>query len=248
MACGQSLRTPDPRPSPDVPQNDVPGIVSSVAPLFFPKVIQDDYQLKEYIRSDEFAGIRRQHGDLYATDALFRKALRLSWSNVYEALFISFIATLEHRKFGVRFPIVGPVLWLPLTSEFPEDFQTRVDALPSRLYPDTPSNTAGDRDKLQHFFGSAFLTYLLGSREPAERIGSFIEWGEDKFVVDGEFDERDVRTNRQGQEFGVHLLNEGTEPPSTFMHVAVAKQRCALPSGCISTRLPDSVSGLLEER
>jgi hypothetical protein len=229
-------------------QADISEAISFFAPLTVVKILQDDYQLKEYIRSDEFAGIRRRTGDLCAVDAIFRQALKLSWNNVYEALLISSIGTFDHRNFGVRLPLVGPLLWVPLTSEFADDFQARVDALPSRLYPDTPPQPEGDRDKLQHFFGSAFLTYLLGSREAAERFGSFIEWGEQMFVVDGQCDDRDLRADREGQDFGLHLLGHGTKPPSTFLSYAVAERPALVVPRCIPGALPDSVSRFLEER
>jgi hypothetical protein len=202
--------------------NDVSVAVSFFAPLFFPKIIQDGVRLKEYICSDEFADSRRQDGDARAVDAIFDHALTLAWGNIYEALFISFVATMDHRRFGVKLPVVGALLWAPLTSEFPDEFRTRVGALPSRLYVDTPPDVAGDRDKLQHFFGSAFLAYTFESRDVAERFGFFVEWGEDRFIVDGVFDERDFRANMQGEEFGVKLLNDGSVRPSEFLKVNVA--------------------------
>jgi len=198
-------------------QNSFQVAVSFLAPLVFPKVIQDGYRLKEYVVSDEFAMVRREQGDPASVDALFARALTLSWNNNYEALLISFVATMDHRRFGVRIPVLGPLLWAPLTSEFPEEFAERVQALPSKLYADTPADAAGDRDKLQHFFGSAFLTYMFESSEVAERFGTFVELGEEAFVVDGVLDERDFRANRQGAEFGLRLLGEESTRPSSFL-------------------------------
>jgi hypothetical protein len=199
-------------------------LISFFAPFVFPKVIQDGYQLKEYIRNEEFASIRSQRGDLNAVDAIFSEAMRLSWNNVYEALLISLVATMDHSKFGVKLPVVGPLLWFPLTSEFEEDFRERVAALPRLLYSDSPDKAIGDRDKLQHFFGSAFLTYALESRDGAQRVGEFIEWGEDKVIVDGALDERDFRANNHGQEFGLALLNDKGMKPSAFIMYTIAQE------------------------
>ena len=205
-------------------QNSVHVAISFFAPLFFPKIIQDGYRLKDYVASEEFAQVRRSRGDASAVDALFERALTLSWDNYYEALLISFVATMDHRQFGVRIPVLGPLLWAPLTSEFPEEFEERVRALPSQLYADTPSDASGDRDKLQHFFGAAFLAFVFESSEVAERFGTFVELGEEAFIVDGVLDARDFRANRQGTEFGLRLLEEQSTRPSSFLKPATRSQ------------------------
>lgn len=204
-------------------RDEVPVIVSFFAPFFFPKIIQDDFQLKEYIRSNAFAELKVTNGDLHAVDAIFDKAMRLSWNNIYEALLISFVATMDHSKFGVKIPLLGPLLWVPLTSEFDDEFTSRVNALPSKLYDDSPPGRIGDRDKLQHFFGSAFLAYVFESRDAAQRIGEFIEWGEDKVIVDGALDERDFRANTHGQDFGLKLLEDENVLPSMFFRFSIAR-------------------------
>lgn len=198
-------------------------LASFLAPLVLPKVANDDFLLRDYIRSEEFRALRQEQGDLHAVDAIFTEALRLSWNNTYEALFLSLIVTMDHRRFGVRLPLLGPLLWVPLTAEFPDEFAARVDALPRKLYDDTPAGPIGDRDKLQHFFGSALITFTFESREAAERIGAFIEWGEDVVIVDGALDERDIRANRQGQQFGLGLLNNPSVKPSAYLRFALAR-------------------------
>ena len=205
-------------------RNSIQDAISFFAPLVFPKVIQDGYRLKEYVVSEELAAVRREQGDPSAVDAIFERALTLSWNNCYEALLISFVATMDHRRFGIRLPVLGPLLWAPLTSEFPEEFTGRVRALPSKLYVDTPADATGDRDKLQHFFGSAFLTYIFESSEVAERFGTFVELGEEAFIVDGVLDERDFRANRQGAEFGLRLLEEESTRPSSFLRLVTGPQ------------------------
>ena len=228
--------------------DNIPGIVSFFAPFIFPKVIQDGYRLKDYIRSNAFARVRQSYGDLCAVDAMFEKSLRLSWNNVYEALLITFVGTMDHRTFGVKLPIIGDLLWFPLTSEFPDDFRARVHALPTMIYPDTPNDPAGDRDKLQHFFGSAFLTFFSESRGAAERIGGFIEWGEQKFIVNGAFDERDFRANQQGIEFGLGLLDDVLVRPSDYLQFSIAVEPAANPKSCVPGNMPDSLFAVLEER
>lgn len=206
-------------------------LIGLFAPLFVPKLVQDDYLLREYIRSAEFARVRADRGDHAAVDAIFDEAKRLSWGNLYEALFLSLMATMDHRRFGVNLPIVGPLVWVPLTGEFPDEFEARIASLPRHLYEDSPASQSGDRDKLQHFFGSALIAYVFESRETAERVGDFIEWGEDKVIVDGALDERDVRANRHGQEFGLSLLYDRNSRPSMFLRTVVVHADSLVPCG-----------------
>ena len=207
----------------------VEALTSFLSPLIVPKIMQDVHGLREYIRSDEFAEVRLRSGDLVAVDEIYAEALNLSWNNHYEALLISLVATMDHRRFGVDLPIVGALFWFPLTSEFEEDFEDRVRALPVRLYYDTPDGVAGDRDKLQHFFGSAFLTYVFESREATQRVGEMIEGSEEQFVVDGVFDERDLRANRHGEAFGMSLLGRNEVVPSEFLQLVTAAKDRGIP-------------------
>ncbi len=219
LALGQSAAEDSLREAP----SEVPAPLSVLAPLFFPKVIQDLYQLREYIREGEFAADRGKHGDRSAVDVLYDRAVRLSWNNRYEALFILMLATMDHERFGVRIPLLGPLIWVPLTSEWEDEFTARVRALPKKLFPDSPPGPAGDRDKLQHFFGSAFLTYLLDSRAAADRVGTFVEWGEDLFIVGGVYDTRDIEANRRGQYFGLMLYSEPGLRPSRFFQTPLSR-------------------------
>jgi hypothetical protein len=192
----------------------------AVAMFLLPKLLQDSYLLKQYIVSDDFSEVRRVCGDRAAVDVLFRRALRTSWNNPYLTLAVMTLAVFDHRRFGVRVPLLGPVLWFPLTSEFAEEFAARREALPSRLYPDTPSY--GDRDKLQHFFGSAFLAMITNSHETVDRIGAFIEWGEDRFIVGGTLEQRDMEADSRGGLFGLAFLEDRSVHPSAYMTVPLS--------------------------
>ncbi len=199
------------------PASDVPEAVSFFAPFVFPKILQDEYQLRQYIKGEEFSLFRASYGDVHSVDAIFDEALRLSWGNVYEALFISLLATMEHRRVDVRIPVIGIVIPLPLTSEFEDEFEERVKYLPTKLYPDSPPTDYGDKDKLQHFFGSALATYVSESSESADALGDFIESKESKYVPGEVVDMRDIRTNRQGQAFAFALFSNKQVRPSVFI-------------------------------
>jgi hypothetical protein len=247
VATAIHVRSPGQTSLPPLPPREqVPAIMTFLSPLLVPKVMQDCCMLKEYVRSEELVSARAAHGDLFAVDCVFDRAMRLCWNNVYEALLVSTFALMDHQRVGVRLPLIGAILWLPLTSEFGGEYRARVDALPSRLYDDTPPGPAGDRDKLQHFFGSAFLTAVTESAESADRFGLFIEWGEERFIVGGVNDERDVRANRQGESFGLHLLSDPEARPSRFFATDVPRETVApLDHGPF---LPDSLESRQEAK
>jgi hypothetical protein len=202
------------------PVEEVHPLQEALAMFLLPKVLQDGFLLKEYVVSDEFRDVRRRCGDVAAVDVLFRRALRMSWNNPYATLVIVTLAVLDHHRFGVRIPFLGPLLWFPLTSEFPEEFARRHVALPLRLYPDSPA--WGDRDKLQHFFGSALVAVLTGSHATVDRVGTFIEWGEDRFIVEGTLEGRDLEANSRGGSFGLAFLRDRAVLPSVYMQTALS--------------------------
>ncbi len=229
VSAGEST---GPSPSPGSLLSDL--LVPDFSPFgflltYFPsELIGNGIEIKSYVRSSRFRDLRKNFGDLRAVDAIYIRALRLTDGNTGMALLYSSIAAMDHRIVGIKVPLLK--LCLPLSNESEEEFCSRVANLPSHFYEDVPHNEAGDRDKLQHFFGSAFVAFTFESRGAAERIGNFIEWGEDAFIVDGAYDERDMRANRQGRELGLALLNaaraETGNPilPSDFLTAQIAQK------------------------
>jgi hypothetical protein len=196
-----------------------PSPFSCLLALFPPLLIQHGNEMKDFVRSDEFARVRKAFGDARAVDAIFVRAMRLTGNNTGMALLISAIATFDHDMVGVKNPVLSIVF--PLTSETDADFRARRERLPSHFYADSPPGAGGDRDKLQHFFGSAFITYAFESPETAGRFGDFVEHGEDALIIGGVLDERDIRANRQGQLFGAALLDDNKRYPSDFLRAVI---------------------------
>lgn len=187
--------------------------LSCLLSLLPPLALQHSVDLKGFLRSRTFARLRTQYGDRRAVDAIFVRAMRLTNNNSGMALLLATAATMDHDMVGLKVPIVE--LYIPLTSESTEEFHLRIGNLPTRIFTDSPRE--GDRDKLQHFFGSASITVLFGSSVPADNFGEFVEVGEDAFIVGGKLDTRDRRTNRRGQAFGVALLDDIHHLPSEFL-------------------------------
>lgn len=189
-----------------------------VGGLFTPQLVKDARRIRDYIRDARFAELTRRCGDLRATDQIFLKALKITEYNIGRALFLSMVACLEHQNVDFKVPVVG-VVDLPLTFETDSLFRARVANLPSRLYNDTP--TEGDRDKLQHFFGSAYLSFASESPELARTAGNMVEWGEARMVVGGVDDPRDKRANKQGETFGHDLLYIKIMLPSDYLSLPI---------------------------
>jgi len=192
----------------------------TLLPPFF---IQHGLELKEFVASSTFRKLRKLYGDRRAVDAIYIRAMQLTDNNTGIALLLATIATTDHRVVSLKVPLFR--LAFPLSNESEEEFTRRVRNIPSALYDDGPAG--GDRDKLQHFFGSSFLTLLFESPQPAGRIGEFIEEGEEALIEGGMRDDRDRRANVQGQQFGLVLLDDNRRLPSEFLSLKLASRRSA---------------------
>lgn len=183
---------------------------------FTPRLLVDTKKIRSYIRDPQFQELTERCGDLRALDGIYLKALKIADHDIARALFLALMGTLEHQSVEFKVPVLG-VLGVPLTFEEDSLFQSRKNNLPSRIYPDTPPE--GDKDKLQHFFASAYLAYSSDSPELAKQSGNFVEWGESKFIVGGVDDPRDRRANKHGEAFGRDLLVVKTLLPSDYVRL-----------------------------
>ncbi len=188
-----------------------------------PQIVIDTKEVRTYVRDVRFRELTKRCGDLRAVDAIYQKALRVAEYNVGRGLLIAMMAVLEHQQIHVRMPIVKS-LQLPLTLEDDSLFAQRVRHLPRAIYSDTPPGEQGDKDKLQHFFASAYLAYASESTDIARGAGNVVEWGEAKFVVGGADDPRDRRANKQGEAFGRDLLVVKNLLPSDYLVLPVREE------------------------
>lgn len=183
--------------------------------LFPPFLFQNISEMKSYVRSDEFSKFKNQNGDLAAVDEIFHHAYKLARGNTSIALLLCTSATLDHYTLGIRVPILN--IYIPLTDETKEEFQRRVDNLPAQIYLNSPKTKHGDRDKLQHFFGSAFLMYVFESQDAAQNYSEFVEKFEDRYIKDGNYDIYDMKANEDGQRFGWLLMKNKNAKPSDIL-------------------------------
>ena len=174
--------------------------------------------ISEYIASEIFAEIRINDGDLAATDSIFIEALKFTEYDYGDALLALMHATVPYREVPIRLPLINSMVYYPLTSADEEIFLKKNENLPRYLFFDTPQSIYGDKDKLSHFFGSAFLSYESNFFDIGKVIGYFVEAFEESFKVQSSVDLRDLAVNEYGRLFG-NLLKENKQllPSQIFL-------------------------------
>lgn len=181
---------------------------------FLPSIFKDEAHLKRYLRNDRYYELRKLYDDTLAVDAIFDRAMLIADGNVKHALLISTFAVMDHRRIGLKIPIIGSV-YVPLTFENDSLFRLRRTYLPKKVLYE--NKRTSDKDKLQHFFGSAYIAYTTNSNSFAEMIGDLFEVGEDRFVLGGRDDPRDKQANAKGRAFGLRLLKDENILPSDVL-------------------------------
>ncbi len=184
--------------------------------IFSPRIITVTQELRDYIRIKLPPVTHNREEELHHIDMIYLKAMELSNNKISTALLASSIATLNRTDITPSFPIIG-VIKLPLPAEDSSDAQARIKKLPRYIYADSPQDYWGYSDKLVHFFGSAYLTYETGARPIPEAIGKFVEDGEVALKLETTADQRDVFTNKLGQELGRALSDGRNTLPSDFL-------------------------------
>jgi len=161
-----------------------------------------------YIASDEFKNLKNTCDDLSLVDSIYIKALEISESDISENLLALTFATLPFDKMVVGIPVLNSTVNLQLQEVDSILFRTKNNNLPSKLFFDSPPN--GDKDKLAHFFGNAFLSYNVSVFNISKILGIFVELFEESFLVNGGLDSRDLSVNYLGEFFGKYL-NKNTK-------------------------------------
>ena len=181
---------------------------------FLPPFFRDEAFLKRYLRDERYFELRKLRGDTLAVDAIFDRAMLIADDDIAHALWIATFAVMDHHSLGLKIPLAGS-LFLPLTTESDSLFRIRRTHLPKKILND--KIRASDKDKLQHFFGSALIAYITNSGTLTRWIGDLLETGEESFVLGGRYDERDRMANEKGREFGLRLLRDSNVLPSDVL-------------------------------
>ena len=171
--------------------------------------------VRNYVRSSQFLQIEHDQSDVQAIDSIFAFALRAADFNIPLALLSTAMGCFDHKT--IYFKIIFTTIPIPLSFEGDSEFHERYSHLPSHIFTDSPPE--GDRDKLQHFFGSAFIEWTADSHTFANTVGDAIELLEPPLIVGGDNDPRDKRANRAGIAFAQLLHKYPALPPSTVLNL-----------------------------
>ncbi len=176
--------------------------------LILPEGIRLGYDMRSYIASPEFGAFDSSVSPGDAFDEIYFEALELAHGDAATAELAASIGCFEHEYIPLN--ILGIKIDLPLTSEPHARFERRWSHLPAYLY----HTRELDRDKLQHFFASAWLKSTLGMDWLVRLAGHAVEEGENLLVIGGFVDPRDLHANADGRHFGTRAAANQNALPS----------------------------------
>lgn len=163
--------------------------------------------ISEFIASERFLELKEENSDLDLVDSMYLRALDYYENDYAEALLALTFASIPYRKVPLLIPLIKVRLYYPLISADEITFNLKNKNMPSQFFYDSPESVAGDRDKLAHFFGNAYIGYAESILDLADVFGYFVEAFEDDFKAQSRIDFRDMEVNWYGVLFG-NLLEE----------------------------------------
>jgi hypothetical protein len=175
--------------------------------------------LSEFIASDYFLELKNDNTDLALVDSIFKRAIHFYNNDYEEALLALTFTTIPYRKVPIVIPLIKSRLYYPLISADDSISNLKNQNLPNRLFYDSPDNDYGDKDKIAHFFGNAFIGYAENVLNLADVFGYFVEAFEEDFKTQTEVDFRDVDVNWYGVLFGNTLELNKKILPSQVMTI-----------------------------
>ena len=175
--------------------------------------------LSEFIASDYFLELKGRNTDLNLVDSLYKRAIRFYQNDYEEALLALTFTTIPYRRVPLVIPLIKSRIYYPLISDNDSISNLKNKNLPNRLFYDTPEVNYGDKDKLAHFFGNAFIGYAENILNLADVFGYFVEAFEEDFKAQTSVDFRDVDVNWYGVLFGDMLETNKNILPSQIMTI-----------------------------
>ncbi len=185
------------------------------AQIFVEKDLEESINhLVDFINSDYFIELKEHNSDLALIDTLFLRSVKFNNYDYSEALLALTFVTLPFQKMPLHIPYTKIIFDIKLPSGDDEQISTKIKNLPKNIFIDSPKSNFGDKDKVAHFFGNAYLAYSVSIFNLSKFLSIFVELFEDAFKVEGGIDNRDFVANHLGYLFGKTLLNNTHSLPS----------------------------------
>ena len=175
--------------------------------------------LSEFIASDYFLQLKKDNTDTALVDSIYIRAINFYEKDYQEALLALTFTTIPYSRVPLVIPLLKIRLYYPLISASDSITNLKNQNLPNKLFFDSPDNEYGDKDKLAHFFGNAFIGYAENILKLADVFGYFVEAFEEDFKAQSEVDFRDVDVNWYGVLFGETLELNKEILPSQIMTI-----------------------------
>lgn len=169
--------------------------------------------ISKFIAADEYNEIN----DLYAVDSIYLHAKDQLKGDLSETFLSLTFAAVPYNIVPIRLPVIHLMLNFPLISSADSIFKLKNHNLPALLFFDTPEDNFGDKDKIAHFFGSAFISYSSNIFDLGDLIGYFVEVFEESFEVQNQVDPRDIQANQLGNLFGKIIKKHKNVMPSQVL-------------------------------
>lgn len=173
--------------------------------------------LSGFIASDYFHSLGKSNSDLALVDTLYLRALNYNDGDHAEALLDLAFATVPFNKIPAVVPVFKWHVNVPLPAVNDSLFKVKNRNLPREFLYDSPIDDYGDKDKLAHFFGSAYLSNVSRFFDFTEIIGIFVEEFESKFYVQSSVDPRDLFADHLGELFGKAIKRNKQILPSEVL-------------------------------
>jgi hypothetical protein len=170
--------------------------------------------ISSYVASEHFKELKLTNPDLALVDSIYIYALKQNNYNRSETLFSLTFGIIPFKIVPVKTPLLSLKIKLPLTAVEDSLFYKKIKQLPKNLLIDSPQNDFGDKDKLAHFFGNAFIRYNSLFFDFTKLFGYFVEVFEETFEVDNKIDFRDLKANELGDAFAELLKDNPNALPS----------------------------------
>ena len=173
--------------------------------------------LSDFIASEHFIELKNKNDDLSLVDSIYLRAIHFYDYDYQEALLALTFTTIPYSRVPLVIPIIKSRIYYPLISANDSISTLKNNNLPKILFYDTPKDDGGDKDKLAHFFGNAYIGYAENILNLADVFGYFVEVFEEDFKSQSKVDFRDIDVNWYGVLFGEMLETNKNILPSEIM-------------------------------